>query len=429
MMSEVKKNTKEKAALVPRLRFPEFRSQGGWCPEFGNMVFDQISNKDHNSDLPVLAITQEQGAIPRDMIDYHVSVTDKSLESYKVVEIGDFIISLRSFQGGIEFSRYRGICSPAYVILRLRHKHSEDYFRHYLKTDRFIAQITKNLEGLRDGKMISYKQFSELQLPIPPHAEQQKIADCLTSLDDLIAAESHKLDALKTHKKGLMQQLFPREGETVPRLRFAEFREAGEWAECELGSLTTKVGSGITPTGGDKNYKTDGRPFVRSQNIGCGQLILDDVAFIDEETHKSFDSTELKVSDVLLNITGASIGRSAVADSRIAGGNVNQHVCIIRVKHNELIPTLLNQFLISERGQKQIDSFQAGGNRQGLNFAQIRSFEIPLPPTMKEQCRIADCLSSLDDLITAQTQKIETLKTHKKGLMQQLFPVLDEVQA
>lgn len=164
----------ERKPLVPRLRFPEFRAEDGWGSEFGNMIFDQISNKDHNSDLPVLAITQEQGAIPREMIDYHVSVTDKSLESYKVVEVGDFVISLRSFQGGIEFSKYRGICSPAYVILRLRHGHSEDYFRHYLKTDRFIAQMIKNLEGLRDGKMISYKQFSELELPIPPRGEQQK---------------------------------------------------------------------------------------------------------------------------------------------------------------------------------------------------------------------------------------------------------------
>ena len=148
MSADKKQNT----GLVPRQRFPEFRAKEGWDSEFGNMIFDQISNKDHNSDLPVLAITQEQGAIPREMIDYHVSVTDKSLEGYKVVDVGNFIISLRSFQGGIEFSKYRGICSPAYVILRLRHDHSEDYFRHYLKTGRFIAQMTKSLEGLRMGR-------------------------------------------------------------------------------------------------------------------------------------------------------------------------------------------------------------------------------------------------------------------------------------
>jgi type I restriction enzyme S subunit len=136
-------------------------------------------------------------------------VTDKSIEGYKVVEVGDFIISLRSFQGGIEYSRYKGICSPAYVILKLKPGHSADYFRHFLKTDRFIALLSKNLEGLRDGKMVSYKQFSELQLPTPSQKEQQKIADCLASLDELITLEAQQLDTLKTHKKGLMQQLFP----------------------------------------------------------------------------------------------------------------------------------------------------------------------------------------------------------------------------
>src|SRR5690554_5523260 len=148
-----KQMNSEKQALVPRLRFPEFQESGAWSTKFGHVVFDQISNKNNSSNLPVLAITQEHGAIPRDLIDYHVSVSEKSIGSYKVVEAGDFIISLRSFQGGIEFSRYKGICSPAYVILRLRHGYVEDYFRHYLKTSRFIGELTKNLEGLRDGKM------------------------------------------------------------------------------------------------------------------------------------------------------------------------------------------------------------------------------------------------------------------------------------
>jgi type I restriction enzyme S subunit len=194
---------------VPRLRFPEFREAGKWEYYFGNKLFDQISNTNHNSDLPVLAITQEHGAIPRDMIDYHVSVTKKSLEVYKVVEVGDFIISLRSFQGGIEYSNHHGICSPAYVILRLKSQNVAHYFKYLFKTDRFISQLNKNIEGLRDGKMISYKQFSELRLPVSSFAEQQKIADCLSSLDDLITSQAQKVELLKRHKKGLIQRLFP----------------------------------------------------------------------------------------------------------------------------------------------------------------------------------------------------------------------------
>ncbi|MEI7849840.1 MAG: restriction endonuclease subunit S [Chloroflexota bacterium] len=194
---------------LPNLRFPEFQGRGEWSQKFGDKVFEQITNKQHDSSLPILAITQEYGAIPRDLIDYQVSVTKKSIEGYKVVEVSDFIISLRSFQGGIEYSSYKGICSPAYIILRKKAAISEIYFKQFFKTERFIQDLNKNIEGLRDGKMVSYKQFSELLLPVPSLKEQQKIADCLSSLDDLIAAQSQKLAALKVHKKGLMQQLFP----------------------------------------------------------------------------------------------------------------------------------------------------------------------------------------------------------------------------
>jgi len=107
-----------------------------------------------------------------------------------------------------------------------------------------------------------------------------------------------------------------------------------DWEVKELKTLVSKVGSGITPRGGEKNYKSEGRYFLRSQNIGWGNLILDDVAFIDEKTHNGFSGTELKHKDVLLNITGASIGRSAIVNDIVVGGNVNQHVCIIRPKEN-----------------------------------------------------------------------------------------------
>jgi type I restriction enzyme, S subunit len=194
---------------VPKRRFPEFLNDGEWEEKNGNIVFEQISNKEHNSDLPILAITQENGAIPRELIDYNVSVTSKSIESYKVVEINDFIISLRSFQGGIEYSQYKGICSPAYIILRKKIDIEEIFFKYYFKTHKFIQDLNKNLEGIRDGKMVSYKQFSELLLPLPSKNEQQKIADCLSSIDNLITAQSKKVETLKEHKKGLMQQLFP----------------------------------------------------------------------------------------------------------------------------------------------------------------------------------------------------------------------------
>ncbi len=193
-----------------------------------------------------------------------------------------------------------------------------------------------------------------------------------------------------------------------------------EWDVAELGEQTEKVGSGITPTGGSRVYKAFGRPFVRSQNVGWGTLLLDDITYIDEATHSKFPATEIHAGDVFLNITGASIGRSAVADDRLQGGNVNQHVCIIRPNPAKLSSVFLNHFLLSEAGQKQIDSFQAGGNRQGLNFEQVRSIRLPLPPR-HEQRAIAEALSEVDALLTALERVITKKRDLRQAAMQQLL--------
>lgn len=202
-----------------------------------------------------------------------------------------------------------------------------------------------------------------------------------------------------------------------PPLRFPEF--TGEWKRCIIGELSIKVGSGVTPKGGESVYKTEGHPFVRSQNVGFGHLLLDDIAFIDEEMHLRQKNTELKLDDVLLNITGASIGRSALVNEQIAGGNVNQHVCIIRTKEN-LVSSFLCNFLLSNYGQRQIDSFQAGGNRQGLNFEQIKSIKIAIPST-KEQRKIATLLHLIDERITTQNKIIDKLQSLIKGLIDDII--------
>jgi type I restriction enzyme S subunit len=194
-----------------------------------------------------------------------------------------------------------------------------------------------------------------------------------------------------------------------------------DWQELSVSDVTTKVGSGITPTGGDANYKKHGRPFVRSQNVGWGKLLLDDLAFIDDKLHSTFSSSETCEGDVLLNITGASIGRSAVVDMAVAKGNVNQHVCILRPDQQRCNSKFLNGLLLSPIGQKQIDSFQAGGNRQGLNFSQIRAIRIPLPPTLAEQEAIAGALSDADAWIESLEQLIAKKRQIKQGAMQELL--------
>lgn len=199
-------------------------------------------------------------------------------------------------------------------------------------------------------------------------------------------------------------------------MRFPEFTE--EWKETKIGDITSKVGSGVTPKGGSAVYKTSGHLFIRSQNVGNGRFLLDDVAYIDEATHKKQINTELKDGDVLLNITGASIGRTTVVNKNVEGGNVNQHVCIIRLLE-DYSPNYICNYLLSYGGQKQIDSFQAGGNREGLNFEQIRSIKFSIP-SFREQSKIASLLSLLEERIATQNKIIEDLKKLKVAITQKI---------
>lgn len=413
--------TKEEAApaLVPKLRFPEFRKAGGWELKTGNRLFDQINDRNPEPGLPVLAITQEHGAIPRHMIDYHVLVTEKSIESYKVVQVGDFIISLRSFQGGIEYSQYHGICSPAYVILRMRGEGSDAYFKHYLKTDRFIQILTKNLEGLRDGKMVSYAQFSELLVPVPAPAEQQKIAECLSSVDELMAAQARKVDALKTHKKGLMQQLFPREGETQPRLRFPEFKKAGGWEVKPFEEFVTKsfygTSSSTSPTG---KY-----PVLRMGNMVDGALDFTNLVYLDLDAD-SFESFRLEDGDILLNRTNSPALVGKISIFRLKSECMTaSYIVTYRLNKKRVDPSFCNSMLNTPLYQSRIRSFaKPSVSQANINPTTFKKDLIVSVPSLPEQHRIATCLTSLDDLIAAQTQKLSALKTHKKGMMQQLFP-------
>ncbi len=193
-----------------------------------------------------------------------------------------------------------------------------------------------------------------------------------------------------------------------------------DWECCRLSELANRIGSGITPTGGERVYTVEGRAFLRSQNVGWGTLLLDELAFIPDHIHATFAANEVKAGDVLLNITGASIGRCAVADERVADGNVNQHVCEIRPNPDKLDSRYLNAYLLSAAGQKQIDSFQAGGNRQGLNYGQIASFLIP-HPTVAEQRAIAEALSDVDGLLRALENLITKKRAIKQASMQQLL--------
>lgn len=196
-------------------------------------------------------------------------------------------------------------------------------------------------------------------------------------------------------------------------------------SSVSLREFTEKIGSGSTPKGGESSYVASGIPFIRSQNVQSGSLVLDTVAFIEPETHEKMRGTKLKPNDVLLNLTGASIGRSAMVPVNFLEGNVNQHVCIIRLDRARYHPKFLCEFLNSARGQYLIDSAQSGGSRQGLNFQEVGDLAIP-DVDIEKQARIVEILSDADAAI-ATTEASFTIRNKRlRGLIQSLIGVHQE---
>lgn len=169
-------------------------------------IFQNISQKNYPNE-PLLSATQDRGVILRSMLEGRVASPEGSTNGYKLVEIGDFIISLRSFEGGIEYSEYRGIISPAYTILRPKILIYRDYYKHYFKSDRFIKKLGVAVIGIRDGRQVSFDDFSVIKIPFPSLAEQTRIAVILNTADAELRQTEAYLEKLKTQKRGLMQQL------------------------------------------------------------------------------------------------------------------------------------------------------------------------------------------------------------------------------
>lgn len=406
---------KDNVAAVPKYRFPEFALDAPIDYVAGEFIFDPITNRNHHADLPILAITQEYGAIPRDEIDYKVSVTKKSLKAYKIVEKGDFIISLRSFQGGIEYSMYDGICSPAYIILRKKTNIIDQYYKYYFKSHRFIQDLNKDLEGIRDGKMISYSQFSSILLPKPDEEEQQKIADCLSSIDDLISAEEKKLSLLNDYKKGWMQKLFPAEGKTVPEWRFPEFKDDNNWKCVEIETVG-KVITGKTPPTSNDSLWNGSIQFVTPTDI-----VGDKYQRLVQRTVVKTSKMKVLPKGTIMFTCIASIGKMAIS----------VYPCVTNQQINSIITNkgYYNEFIYYSlfRNVNKIKSDLSNTTVPIINKTDFSKIQISVTLNEKEQEKIANFLSGIDELISSQKEKIEKLKQHKKALMQGLFPIAEEV--
>ena len=406
--------TKEEAkpALVPKLRFPEFRDAEGWAVK----PFDELFTVGNGRDYKHL----EAGDVPvYGSGGYMLSVNDYLYEGESVC-IGR--------KGTIDNPMF--LTGRFWTVDTLFYTHS---FKGCLP--KFIFAIFQQINWLKHNEAggvpsLSKTNIQKIQTAVPTPDEQQKIAECLSSVDELMAAQARKVDALKTHKKGLMQQLFPREGETQPRLRFPEFQNAGEWDVEPLGKLV-ELQSGFAFSG--SSFGSEGRKLVTPKNFtkhGHGNFDESVSKYTTEDVPERFvcNPGDLLVLLTDLTPTCELLGKPLLLEDRDGTVLLNQRVVRVEASAPELAALFLKYVFLSETYNRLIIKTATGSTVKHSSNKVLQ--EMPLVyPSLEEQQRIATCLSSLDALITAETQKHEALKTHKKGLMQQLFPSPEEVEA
>ena len=400
-MTEENKSVKK----FPNLRFSDKNGNDfpDWKFKYGNQIFSNISNKKHNSDLPILAITQDYGAIPRDLIDFKITVTDKSVESYKVVEVGDFIISLRSFQGGIEYSEYRGICSPAYIILRPNISIDRIFFKYYLKTPKYIIHLNRKLEGIRDGKMISYSYFSDIILPLPSIDEQNKVSAFLSLIESRIATQKKIIEDLQITKKEISFKLF-KGGFNSSELRKENFQK--------LGDLTYIVNKKNKENLKLPVYSINNKKGFISQSEQFEGIDSDERGY-DISLYKIIEKETFAYNPARINV--GSIGYSGNLENIIIS---SLYVCFKTV--DVVDDKFLFHYLRTDIFRKEVLRNVEGGVRDYLFYESFSRIKINLPD-LKEQIKIAHFLSKFDEKINLESDLLALYENQKKYLLHNLF--------
>ena len=418
--------TKEEAtpALVPKLRFPDFRTAKGWkLVTLGNASVP-VAERVGQRKLTPVSISAGIGFVPQSE-KFGRDISGNQYQLYTLVSDGDFVFnkgnSLKFPEGCVYLLQGWGeVAAPnVFICFRLKDGYSNGFFQNCFEQNQHGRQLKRHItSGARSNGLlnISKETFFGVEIPTPTLPEQQKIAECLSSVDELMAAQARKVDALKTHKKGLMQQLFPREGETQPRLRFPEFQNAGEWEEDTLDDIATfRRGSFPQPYGLPEWYdEKNGMPFIQVFDVGDNFRLKDKTK--SKISKLGAEKSVFIPEDTLIVTLQGSIGRVAITHY---DAYIDRTLLIFESFQKPIEKVFFSRVI---QNLFDIEKEKApGGIIKTITKESLSDFKVKYP-TIGEQQRIATCLSSLDALITAETQKHEALKTHKKGLMQQLFP-------
>lgn len=406
---------------IPALRFPEFQDTEGWKEYIlGDFLLEQPR---YGINAPAVPFLEE--------LPTYIRITDISENGYFLPNpkvsvnhgaINDFYLNI----GDLVFARTGASVGKCYkynekdgklVFAGFLIKVSPDQTRlssDFLFQFTFTQQYWKwiDLTSTRSGQPgINCKELASMELYLPVKDEQQKIADCLSSLDDLIEATAQKVRALEKHKKGLMQRLFPAEGKNVPDLRFPEFQGMKGWEKKQIKDFGEVI-TGNTPSKKEEKYWNGDFVWVTAQDFK-GKYINDSILKL---TKFGKDKARVIPKDSVLVTCIASIGLNAINKVECSTNQQINAICCNQEYNYEYVYYLVTY---NTENLKQLAGQTAVPIITKKSFEE---FEVYIIENYDEQQKIADCLSSLDELIETTSRKVEILKEHKKGLMQQLFP-------
>ena len=401
-----------------------------WDVRRFKVFYREVDERSSTGSEELMSVSHKTGVTPRKQ-----NVTMFLAESnvgYKVCRPGDIVVNtMWAYMAALGVAWQKGLVSPSYGVYRpLPHSNlNPDYIDRLLRTEEYRTVYLSKSTGITDSRLRLYpEQFLGIPLLCPPLAEQQAIVRYLDHADRRIrryvSAKRRLIALLEEEKQGIVNRAVTRGLDPDVRLRPSGVEWLGDvpehWKVRRLGHLATKFGSGITPRGGATVYQEDGIPFLRSQNIYFDELRLQNVARIAPILHQQLSSSHVKPGDVLLNITGASIGRTCSVPDDFDEGNVNQHVCIIRLRRGYLLPKFLAAYLSIPAMQREIQFEQSGASREGLTLQSIRKFRVVVP-TLSEQAAIVDWLGEATTRVSVAVararRQIELLEEYRTRLV------------
>lgn len=429
---------KDKMPLLPKLRFPDFQENAKWdkktLGELGELISGLTYSPDDIRKEGLLVLRSSN--IKNGIISLEDNVFVRpDIKGANITMPNDILICVRNGSKALIgknalIPKNMPLCTHGAFMTIFRTKNYKFVYQLFQTTE-YEKQVNRDLGATINS--INGTQLKKYVFFVPKDTkEQQKIADCLSSLDDLITAEDKKFEGLKAHKKGLIQKLFPAEGETVPEWRFPEFRGKKEWYEIKLIDTTDKkkewsfVGGPFGSNLKSSDYTNAGVRIIQLQNIGDAEFVDTYKIFTSEKKADELISSNIYPGEIIMSKMGDPVGRACLVPNNHSRYVMCSDGIRLVVDENLYCKYFIYSLINSTQFRAAIEKNSTGSTRKRIGLDVLKNLSMVVPDKPEQQ-KIADCLSSLDSFINAQAQKIESLRAHKKSLLQGLFPSIEEV--